>query len=627
MTPFYPVFFLSQCAKRSLCLLLSFVSLVLASRATPINAYAKVTAISGGVLTLSNINQTYHSFTVGEQVILIQMQDNVIGSNTANNSSFGTISTIGSAGLYFVYTINAFSGSTMTLNKAPMSAFNPSKPLQVVSYNNLGTNYTVNSSIMAVPWNGSVGGIVALQVTGTLTLNSSITADAAGFRGGAASATRLGSCEPATYMSGSTNYGIKGEGIHYTGYGGYTARAPLSTGGGGGSFNNAGGGGGSNFTAGGTGGGGNSCTLANQSGGIGGSTLSTYISGGRVFMGGGGGGGQQNDGVGSAGAAGGGIVFIGANKIATGCFLDQMNITAEGGTAGNSGQDGAGGAGAGGSVVLAVASYTANFWCPLNIAADGGNGGDVNNFTAYGGGGGGGQGALLFTAALPTSNISTSTDNGNGGSNSFFGSTAGDGAGSSNIGIIPSTPIVLPLDILSFAAEKEGAVDVLDWAVARTVGAARCTVQRSADGETWGDLGVVSGDASGAGSDGGSDYHFTDASPLAGRNFYRVRVTDVAGEEKYTSVLLVNRQGDVPAAFHVFPNPARGAFTVQLGDGSNGSVGIAIEDVSGATVYRTTTTAADGRINVANIGAVTPGIYLLRVTTKDGVQTGKLILQ
>src|ERR1700744_2305544 len=79
-----------------------------------INAYAKVTALSGNVLTLANITQTYHTFAAGEQVVLIQMQDNVIGSNTSNNSSFGQISSIGSAGLYSVYTIGSISGSTMT---------------------------------------------------------------------------------------------------------------------------------------------------------------------------------------------------------------------------------------------------------------------------------------------------------------------------------------------------------------------------------------------------------------------------------------------------------------------------------------------------------------------------------
>jgi hypothetical protein len=101
----------------------------------------------------------------------------------------------------------------------------------------------------------------------------------------------------------------------------------------------------------------------------------------------------------------------------------------------------------------------------------------------------------------------------------------------------------------------------------------------------------------------------------------------VTGGEKYTSVLLVNRQADLAAALQVFPNPARGAFTVQLGDGTNGSVAIDIEDVSGATVFHTIATAAEGRINVTHIGPVTPGVYLLRVSTKDGVHTGKLMLQ
>src|SRR5688572_28606242 len=75
-----------------------------------VNAYAKVTAITTtagkSVLTMANINQTYHTFAVGEDVIVIQMQDNII-SGTSNNSSFGLLSSIANAGLYEVATINA----------------------------------------------------------------------------------------------------------------------------------------------------------------------------------------------------------------------------------------------------------------------------------------------------------------------------------------------------------------------------------------------------------------------------------------------------------------------------------------------------------------------------------------
>ena len=53
-----------------------------------INAYARVTAISGTTLTLANVNETFHTFNVGEKAILIQMQSNVLGS-TADDATFG----------------------------------------------------------------------------------------------------------------------------------------------------------------------------------------------------------------------------------------------------------------------------------------------------------------------------------------------------------------------------------------------------------------------------------------------------------------------------------------------------------------------------------------------------------
>lgn len=49
------------------------------------------------------------------------------------------------------------------------------------------TNFSTTSNITALDWNGNVGGVVAIEVPGTLTLNHSITANAAGFTGGSVS--------------------------------------------------------------------------------------------------------------------------------------------------------------------------------------------------------------------------------------------------------------------------------------------------------------------------------------------------------------------------------------------------------------------------------------------------------
>src|SRR5687768_12027967 len=80
-----------------------------------INAYAKVTAISSTAISVSNPNETYASFQVNEQVIIMQMQDDVIGANTNNDISFGNLSSIASAGQYEYATISAITRSTGVL--------------------------------------------------------------------------------------------------------------------------------------------------------------------------------------------------------------------------------------------------------------------------------------------------------------------------------------------------------------------------------------------------------------------------------------------------------------------------------------------------------------------------------
>src|SRR5579859_1582265 len=289
MNPIYPICYPLTRIKNLFLLLLLLAGFSRAATAqAPINAYARVTNISGTTLTLSNINQTYHTFAAGENIVIIQMQDTVIGADTANNTSFGTIGSIAHAGVYQPATISSIVGSTMVLTAGLTSTYNTTANarVQVVSFQSLSAgNYTLNTGVTAVPWDGNVGGIIAFQVGGTLTLNANVSADAAGFRGGSVNVGYELGCESTVYYStNGTKYAYKGEGIYSTPTISYTlatGREPLINGGGGGSDDNGGGGGGGNFTAGGQGGHGWTCS-GNPSGGFGGVALGTYISGGRV---------------------------------------------------------------------------------------------------------------------------------------------------------------------------------------------------------------------------------------------------------------------------------------------------------------------------------------------------------
>jgi len=189
-------------------------------------------------------------------------------------ATWGAVSNYNNAGKYEQVEVRSVSGAnSITLNCALQNNYTSSGRVQVVRiprFNNL----TVNTSASITPssWNGTTGGIVAIEVKGNLILNASskISATGAGFRGGSTTSPTVQSGSPGTCSihtngigNGSTQLGStsageggrKGESIggydtEYTAlYSAYGRGAPAN-GGGGGGFQNCGGGGGANVGSG-----------------------------------------------------------------------------------------------------------------------------------------------------------------------------------------------------------------------------------------------------------------------------------------------------------------------------------------------------------------------------------------
>jgi gliding motility-associated-like protein len=177
---------------------------------------------------------------------------------------------VGKYELVEVRNINVGGATNIQLNCALQNSYVAAGKVQIVRVPRF-VNLTVNSgmNIEAAAWNGSTGGIVAVEVNGDVVLNgtSKITATGKGFRGAAADVTGLGgitnthgngtgngSTALGSSATPTTEGGRKGESIA-----GYTTeytnvllspfgRGSVANGGGGGGFNNTGGGGGSNVS-------------------------------------------------------------------------------------------------------------------------------------------------------------------------------------------------------------------------------------------------------------------------------------------------------------------------------------------------------------------------------------------
>lgn len=289
------------------------------------------------------------------------------------------------------------------------------------------TTATLGSGLTCLAWNGSVGGVLALDVSQMLSLGGTVSVDGKGFRGGAqqqlsgtsgVSATDYRYPAPADATTTVGTGGMKGEGIAGTprllsgadngagldGYpnGDFGRGAPGNAGGGGNDSDpsandeNSGGGGGGNAGMGGQGG--NTWNADQAIGGLPGAQVTDAP--GLLVMGGGGGAGVRNNisaGGDGSGAAGGGIVMIRALSVS-----GSGTITANGADAPTSEQDGAGGGGAGGAILVYSASGGLG---GLTVEANGGNGGDAwpNNTggtaNRHGPGGGGGGGAVFLSGS------------------------------------------------------------------------------------------------------------------------------------------------------------------------------------------------------------------------------------
>ena len=542
-------------------LLLLIISLpVVNVHAQIVNGYAEVTGIAGNVLTLSAVDEAAHTFEDNEWIVIMQMQDNVIGDVT-NTVNFGNLGSINSCGVYEIrqissHTETAGTPTSITLMNSPNFTYNicANCQVQIITFRTYGApDYTTTANMSAKPWDGRTGGVLAFYVPGILTLQNNLDADLAGFRGAGPNAGGSAGCQGNSNfrVANQANMADKGESIYKNTTAGYAAgMGKILNGGGGGNSHNGGGGGGGNFTAGGNGGPGwNNCSPG--AGGRGGLSLQTSSSVSQIFMGGGGGAGEGNNNLATDGGIGGGIILIKADEITTGACAG-ITITANGEDISFAGNDGGGGGGAGGTIVFEVNTWNITGGCPIAVEANGGDGGDVNSGGTHGGGGGGGQGAVYYSTTEPTTNVTTATINGVGGcdnNSSPCNSQAGNGGGADGDGVSELLTGPLPIELLSFDAFKANDMVRLEWITASESNNDYFTVQHSLNAIDWTNISQVEGAENSSQMINYDDLH---ENPRPGLNYYRLKQTDFDGSNSYSEIRSVFFEDEQTL---IYPNP------------------------------------------------------------------------
>ena len=96
---------------------------------------------------------------------------------------------------------------------------------------------------------------------------------------------------------------------------------------------------------------------------------------------------------------------------------------------------------------------------------------------------------------------------------------------------------ILPIELISFEAEKSGAVVILEWETANEIDNERFELLRSEDGIDFEIIGMVKGGGTLA---GGRSYEYIDEEPLFGSNYYQLRQVDFDDKSEVSNIKHIN---------------------------------------------------------------------------------------
>lgn len=614
-----------------------------------VNRYFKVTDF---IPTYNALRvQGITGLTSGDRVMIIQMKGALI--DEGNSSSFGNVTNIGSAGLYEFATICGLLSDTIVFERELINSYDFSQSVQMV-YVPVYSNVTIVGNLYARPWNPltGLGGVIAIEATGTVTMNADMDASGAGYKGGEVIQLN-GSC----YFFGATDYyyssadftntengAKKGEGISSYILNKEYGQGKLANGGGGSNTQNSGGAGGGNYGAGGVGGRKTSCSLSNP-GGVGGMGLFGYgysnsSNQNRIFLGGGGGAGHDNDLQSTPGGNGGGIVFIkcaeliGNNRTISVNGTQGLSTNVFNNPANEARGDGGGGGGAAGVVLLDVNIFTTT----LSVSAIGANGSNAGFQSQCPGPGGGGGGGVVWSSSTLPSNVITNVTGGANGVvrlmpanyatppaciGSALNATSGEnGTLLTNFAILEGSIFncagVLSIESLKEWYGKRSNQSVeLHWKLDQTDQLQSVQLEkRTANG----DFKLVKTYQQPA----AGNYSLKDNDPEFPVR-YRLLLVSTNGKKAYSQQL--SFVGNVTKRLGVFPNPVLDELRIQIPAAADQKVTIILFDYTGKKVLQSEQSVTRSSLIVLPVKDLMPGTYFVQLRCNNELYVAKVVKQ
>lgn len=186
------------------------------------------------------------------------------------------------------------------------------------------------------------------------------------------------------------------------------------------------------------------------------------------------------------------------------------------------------------------------------------------------------------------------------------------GTGAAGVGPWQGTS-PLPVELTSFTGYNNGTINVLNWTTSSEKNSLKFEVEKSTDAINFNYI----GERTAAGfSNIALNYSLNDEYPIAGNNYYRLKMIDNDGTFKYSDVILIKVEETKinNSIVNIYPNPTNGKLNIVYQAGSQQKIDLNVFNVIGQSMLN--------RIVDLNIGIHTlevdaaeyaKGLYIIKI--------------
>lgn len=178
------------------------------------------------------------------------------------------------------------------------------------------------------------------------------------------------------------------------------------------------------------------------------------------------------------------------------------------------------------------------------------------------------------------------------------------------------TGAVFPVTYISFTAEKTGKSVLINWKTANESNNDYFAVERSKDGNSFSQIGIVKSKGN---SSQQQQYSYEDFNYTTGTNYYRLKQVDIDGKFSYSNIISINFE--TSPVIKIFPNPVKTVLRIE-GLIATENSRLSIIDATGKVLQQISTTSDSYTYNLQKLP---PGIYYVKIDSEKKVTTLKFV--